>query len=99
MKKKPDPQQEANKQKAKEILIRTRLPNDWTFEENISIAKQMQDVIDEPVRMIQDIDPKKRDAYDKVLSRRIANAIKTGELPDPRKDKDFMRMMKMREQV
>lgn len=91
----PDPNQIENKKKAKEILFRTRLPNDWSPEECITIAKQMNDVIDEPVRMIKDVDPEKQKAYNVLLTARIKNAIKSGELPDPTKDKQIIKMMKL----
>lgn len=95
MRDKPDPNQEENKKKAKEILIRTQLPNDWTSEEVITIAKQMNEVINEPIRMVKDIDPKKLEAYNRALTNRIKNAIKSGELPDPTKDKQLIKMMKL----
>lgn len=95
MAKKPDKTQAENKKKAKEVLIKTRLPNDWTMEENITIAKQMQSIIDEPVRMVQDIDERRMAKYDQLLNARIKNAIKNGQLPDPKKDKDLIKTFQL----
>lgn len=91
----PDPQQEETKQKARDVLSRTRMPNEWSAEENAAIAVKMQEVLDEPTRMTKQLDPLKQKQYDFLLEKRIRQAVKTGEIPNPSNDPDFRKMLKL----
>ena len=92
----PDKQQADNKVKAQEILKRTQLPNDWTREQNDEIARQMMAVIDEPTKYEMRLSPMKKKQYDALLSMKIRQAIKNGQLPDPKHDKEYQRIVNLR---
>lgn len=91
----PDPQQEENKQKAREVIARTQAPNNFTAEQINTLRKQMTAVLDEPVRMVKQLDPVRQKQYDFLLEKRIKAAIRAGEIPNPTSDPDFKKITKL----